>query len=87
MTKKIIMLLKDASVSFNVNWFEYLILRKIFRQKRYNVHRNQIKGDSAHMVVIDESTYMGEMPNVKLISTPSSKRDNYHKIWLGAGDD
>jgi hypothetical protein len=55
--KKIYWNLLGKEVMFNVNWFEYLILKRIFKNKKYEVLKSkQIRGQKIDVVMVDEAS-------------------------------
>jgi hypothetical protein len=55
--KKIYWNLLGKEVMFNVNWFEYLILKRIFKNKKYEVLKSQqIRGQKIDVVIVDEAS-------------------------------
>jgi hypothetical protein len=55
--KKIYWNLLGKEVIFNVNWFEYLILKRIFKNKKYEVLKSQqIRGQKIDVVIVDEAS-------------------------------
>ena len=58
--KTIVWVLNKGIVTFKVNWFEYLVLKRIFQQQRhkFQASNNKLKGFEAHTVIIDEAGYI-----------------------------
>jgi len=52
--KKIQWFLFEHTITFNLNWFEYLILANIFKKEKYQIKPNKIRGYTAHTVIMDE---------------------------------
>jgi len=54
--KKIYWNLLGKEVMFNVNWFEYHILKRVFKKKKYKLLRSkQIRGQKIDIVIVDEA--------------------------------
>jgi hypothetical protein len=41
-------------IEFNVNWIEYLILKNIFKKKKYNSFKFKIIGSKYDLCITDE---------------------------------
>jgi hypothetical protein len=53
--KKILWCLPEREISFELNWFEYFILKRIFNKRKYTLlKRDKIKGQRFNTAVIDE---------------------------------
>jgi len=54
--KKILWYLWEKKVMFNVNWFEYLILKNIFNKQKYKILKSkEIRGYQLNAVIFDEA--------------------------------
>lgn len=51
--KRILLILSSDEIIFNLNWFEYLILKRIMC-KKMKVQKLKFKGKSFNCVIIDE---------------------------------
>ena len=55
--KKIYWNLFGREVIFNVNWFEFIILKHIFRKKKYKILKSkQIQGKKINLIICDEAS-------------------------------
>ena len=58
--KKIYWNLFGKEVIFNLNWFEYLVLKRIFKKKKYKLLKSkQIRGQKLDVVIVDEAVKEG----------------------------
>ena len=51
---KILWIHFDRKIEFNVNYLEYLVLKNIFKKKKYKSSKVELKGKKYSMVVYDE---------------------------------
>jgi len=53
--KKICCCLKGKYIMFEVNWFEYIILKNIFKKKRYQITTShKFRGQRINTIIYDE---------------------------------
>ena len=53
--KKIYWNVKGIEIIFNLNWFEYLILKRIFEKQKYYIpNAKQLRGQKIDLVMVDE---------------------------------
>ena len=64
-------------VMFNVNWFEYLILKRIFEKKKYEVLKSkQLRGQKMDVVIIEEASNFDFTQFSKKVIFPKVKNGN-----------
>jgi predicted ribonuclease YlaK len=75
--KKIYWNLLGKEVMFNVNWFEYWILKRIFKKKKYEVLKSQqIRGQKIDVVIVDEASNLDFTQLSKKVVFPTEKAIN-----------
>ena len=53
--KKIYWNVKGIEIVFSLNWLEYLILKRIFKQQKYFIlNKKQLIGQEFNLVIVDE---------------------------------
>jgi len=52
--KLILWILPEREIRFNVTWIEYLILRNIFKKKKYEIIKKELRGERADVVIYEE---------------------------------
>ena len=53
--KKIYWNVKGIEIVFSLNWLEYLILKRIFKQQKYFIlNKKQLIGQEFNLVIADE---------------------------------
>ena len=76
------MILGKLNLEFNVNWLEYLILKRIFTKRKYKITKqSKIKGQKIEYIVIDEISNVILPKNIKFIEPIVKKGKG--KCYLG----
>lgn len=52
--KEILLISKEVILTIKVNWLEYLMLKRILKQKRYAWSKIVMKGDKVSSIIYDE---------------------------------
>ena len=55
MTKIIYWCLYGRELVFRLNWFEFMVLKRVFKLNKYETHKIEIEGQKADLVVVDEA--------------------------------
>jgi len=43
-------------ITFRLNWFEFIVFKRIFKLKKYETHKVEVKGQKLDLVIVDEAS-------------------------------
>ena len=52
--KKIFWYIYGKEIMFNVNWLEFVVLKNIFKKKKYQIKKIELRGKKIDLLVCDE---------------------------------
>ena len=72
-------------IFFSLNWFEYLILKRIFKKRKYkSLKPKELRGHKANIVMVDEISNEAKEA-INIFSTPKGKNFFYeNKFHFGS---
>jgi len=56
--KKIMWVFFDKKIIFNLNLLEYIIFKRFFKKRNYEIIKNNLRGEKLDVVIVDEKGFL-----------------------------
>jgi len=65
--KKIMWVFFDKKIIFNLNLLEYIIFKRFFKKRNYEIIKNNLRGEKLDVVIVDEKEFYDESVTKELL--------------------